>query len=146
VDDIRAMGVQAERGSGGPAPAIDDLVIRGNFVTIHEGSAAERMVVGFGAGSAKLTTVVEAYQMTSHGLRKLGSGEIDSGDPEGPGAAVPAAVALATANPIGLVVTTAIKGEGELSGRTTIEGRAKSTADAIAARMKIRFQEQGWIQ
>jgi hypothetical protein len=84
--------------------------------------------------------------MTSHGLRKLASGEIDSAGGKGPGAVVPAAVALATANPIGLVVTTAIKGEGELSGRTTIEGRAKSTADAIAARMKTRFQEQGWIQ
>jgi hypothetical protein len=58
---------------------------------------------------------------------------------------VPAAVAIASGNPIGLIVVGGLKVYGEASGRNMLEGRAKSTADAIAAELKIRFQNRGWI-
>jgi hypothetical protein len=35
---------------------------------------------------------------------------------------------------------------GEESGKSTVEGRAQQTAKEIAAQLKTRFQEQGWIQ
>ena len=142
---IDAMGIPAVTATGQTQPYLNDLVIRGYFVSIKQGSAAERMLIGFGAGAAELKTVVEIYQMTSHGLRKLGSGEVASGGPKGPGAAVPAAVAIATANPIGLIVTSAIKVGGEVSGHSTIQGRAKATAQEIAAELKPRLQKRGWI-
>jgi hypothetical protein len=146
VEKIRGMGLSADHADAETRPHVDDLVIRGYFASIHEGSAAERMVVGFGAGASKLQTVVEGYQMTPQGLRKLGSGTVAAGGGKGPGAALPAAVAVATANPIGLLVTSAVKVEGEASGRSTIEGRAKQTAGEIADQLEARFQQQGWIQ
>lgn len=142
---IDAMGIPARRTAGDVAPAIDDILIRGTFVTVDEGSTVERMTIGFGAGASHLTTLVEGYQMTPRGLRKLGSGSVEAGGARGPGAALPAAVAIATANPIGLIVTTAVKAGGEVSGRSTVEGRAQQTADAIAKRLQERFREQGWI-
>jgi len=145
ADEIQRMGLPAALPVPGTRPQIDDIVIHGYFVSIHEGSAAERMVVGFGAGASKLTTVVEGFEMTEQGLRKLGSGEVSAGGAKGPGAAVPAAVAVATANPIGLIVSSAVKVEGEASGRSTVEGRARQTAKEIAAQLKPKFQEQGWI-
>jgi hypothetical protein len=33
----------------------------------------------------------------------------------------------------------------EATGASTIEGRAKSTADEIAAELKVAAQKQGWI-
>jgi len=39
-----------------------------------------------------------------------------------------------------------LKVYGEASGRNTVEGRAKATADEIAAQLRIRFQDRGWIQ
>ena len=57
----------------------------------------------------------------------------------------PLAVFAATANPIGLVVVGGIKAYGQLSGRTTIEGDAKRTADEIAARFKQGAEREGWI-
>ena len=51
----------------------------------------------------------------------------------------------ATGNPIGLIVSSAAKAEGELSGRTTIEGAAKRTADKIADQLQVAFKKQGWI-
>jgi hypothetical protein len=55
-------------------------------------------------------------------------------------------VAIATANPIGLIVVGGAKIYGETSGRNGLEGRAKATADAIAEQLRIRFQDRGWIQ
>jgi hypothetical protein len=38
-----------------------------------------------------------------------------------------------------------VKIYGAASGRTGLEGRAKSTADEIATQLRIRFQDRGWI-
>jgi hypothetical protein len=62
-----------------------------------------------------------------------------------PGMVVPAAVTIATGNPIGLIVVGGAKIIAAASGRTGLEGRAKATADEIAAQLKIRFQDRGWI-
>ena len=53
---------------------------------------------------------------------------------------------IATGNPAGLIVSTGMKLYGEESGKSTIEGRADATAKEIAAQIKPRFQQQGWIQ
>jgi hypothetical protein len=67
VRDIRAMGLAVERAGSGLPPQAGDLVIRGEFVSIDEGSRAKRMLIGFGAGSANLQTLVEVYQVTATG-------------------------------------------------------------------------------
>jgi hypothetical protein len=54
--------------------------------------------------------------------------------------------AIATANPVGLIVGTGAKAYGEYSGSSKIEGRAKDAAKEIAAALKPKFQEQGWIE
>lgn len=145
VAELQQLGLPAGHASARTPLAVDDIVIRGYFASIHEGSAAERMVIGFGAGASKLTTMVEGFQVTPQGLRKLGSGAVSAGGGKSPGAAVGAAVALATANPIGLVVTSAVKAGGELTGTSTIEGRARQTAKEIAEQMEPRLREEGWI-
>jgi hypothetical protein len=58
---------------------------------------------------------------------------------------MPLAIAVASGNPIGLVVSSAAKVEGEVSGRTTIEGSAKRTAQEIGTQLKAAAQRQGWI-
>jgi hypothetical protein len=83
--------------------------------------------------------------MTPQGLRKIGSGAVEAGGAKGPGAAVPLAVAIASGNPIGLIVSSGVKIYGEESGSSKVEGRAKQTAKEIADQLKIRFRQQGWI-
>jgi hypothetical protein len=145
VSEPQDLGLPAQHAVAESQPRIDDIVIRGYFASIDEGSIAERMTIGFGAGASKLTTVVEGFEVTAQGLRKLGSGSVSAGGGKGPGAAVPAAVAIATSNPIGLIVTTAVKAGGEVSGHSTIEGRARQTAKEIVEQMKPRLREKGWI-
>jgi len=146
VKEIQGMGMPAARAGAGTMPQINDIVIRGYLVSVHEGSAAERVAIGFGAGASELKTAVEGFQMTPRGLRKLGSGTLDSGGSKTPGMALGVATFAATANPAGLIISSGMKVYGEASGSSKVEGRAKATAKEIADVLKQRFQEQGWIQ
>jgi Domain of unknown function (DUF4410) len=146
TERVRRMGLPAERASRQSAPQINDIVIRGYILSLSEGSAAKRVAIGFGAGASELSVAVEGYQMTAEGLRRLGSGTGTSGGSKTPGAAAPAGVALATGNPLGLVVSTGIKGYGEISGSTRTGGRIEQIVTEIAKQMEPRFRDQGWIK
>ena len=50
VSDIQNMGLYAERAAGPVPPTGIDVLILGQLVSIDEGNAAERMVIGLGAG------------------------------------------------------------------------------------------------
>jgi Domain of unknown function (DUF4410) len=145
VADINAMGLSAVQAAPGSVPQVSDGVIRGYLVSVQGGGAVKRFVIGFGYGTSEMDTVVEGYAVTPQGWRKLGSGTLSSSGSKTPGMVVPAAVAIATGNPIGLIVVGGLKIYGEASGRNKLEGRAKTTADAIAEQLKIRFQDRGWI-
>jgi hypothetical protein len=145
VEQIRGMGMPAERASSFTKPQLNDLVIRGHLLSVNEGSEAKRLTIGLGAGASELRTAVEGYQMTAQGLRKLGSGNVAAGGSKGPGGAVGLVTLAATGNPAGLIVSSGMKAYGEYSGSAKVEGRAKQTAKEIADVLKQRFQEQGWI-
>ena len=145
VAEIRAMGLPAVQATGQPAPRIGDIVIMGYFESVDSGSATKRIVLGFGSGAADLKTAVEGYLMTENGLRRLGSGDVDAAGGKAPGVAVPLVMLAASGNPIGLIVSSAAKAEGEMSGRTTIDGAAKRTAKEIADQLQVAFRKQGWI-
>jgi len=61
-----------------------DIVIKGYLVSVEEGSASKRVLIGFGSGNAELKTMVEGFQMTDHGFHQLGSGDLDSGAARSP--------------------------------------------------------------
>jgi Domain of unknown function (DUF4410) len=145
VADIQGMGLPAVHAVPGTSPQVGDGVIRGYLVSVEGGGVVKRFVIGFGYGTSEMDTVVEGYIMTPQGLRKLGSGTLSSSGNKTPGAIVPAAVTIATGNPIGLIVVGGTKVLGEATGRNTLEGRARATADEIADQLRIRFQDRGWI-
>jgi len=145
VAQIVAMGMPAELATAGVKPQLNDVVLRGYLISIQEGSAAKRVAIGFGAGASELKTVVEGFQQTATGMRKLGQGTVQAGGGKTPGAGLGLVGLLATGNPAGLIVSTGMKVYGEASGSSKVEGRAKATAKEVADVLKQRFQEQGWI-
>jgi hypothetical protein len=142
---IEGMGLPALKADARTRMQVNDIIIRGYLTSIDEGSAVKRVTIGFGSGNSKLTTKVEGFQMTANGLRKLGSGTVESGGNQTSGAALGAAAFIATSNPVGLVVSGGMKVYDEASGKSTIQGRAQATAKEIADQLKTRFQQQGWI-
>jgi hypothetical protein len=146
VEEIHGMGMPAERAGTGTTPQINDIVIRGCLLSINEGSADKRVLIGFGSGASDLRVAAEGFQMTAHGLRKLGYGTENAGGSKTPGTALGAVALLATHNPVGLIVSGGMKIYGEESGKSSIEGRADQAAKEIADVLKQRFREQGWIE
>jgi Domain of unknown function (DUF4410) len=144
-EKIKEWRIPAMRATPRTSPRMGDIALVGLFESIDEGSRLKRVVIGFGTGTAEMTTRVEGYRMTESGMHPLGSAEIQSGGNKMPGVVIPIIVTAATANPIGLIVQSAAKAQGEISGRTTIEGTAERTADAVAEELRKAFQKQGWI-
>jgi len=145
VEEIRDLALPAARASSQMMPEVNDIVLRGYLLSIEEGSTTKRVVIGFGSGASELTTAVEGFQMTAQGLRKLGSGKINTTGGKTPGGAVGVVALIATANPAGLIVGGGFKAYGEYSGSSKVEGRAKDTTKGIMDVLKKRFQEEGWI-
>jgi hypothetical protein len=58
IETLNKQGIAAVDGSTGSFPRPGDGVIRGEFVSIDEGSRAKRMLIDFGAGAAELKTLV----------------------------------------------------------------------------------------
>jgi hypothetical protein len=145
VQEIVGMGMPGAVASAATRPQLNDLVIEGTLLSVQQGSADERVIVGFGAGGSELKVAVEGFQMTPGGLRKLGSGDLDATGNKTPGSAVGLASLLATHNPAGFIVSTGMKVYGEKSGSDTVQGRAQQIAKQIGDQLKQRFQQQGWI-
>ena len=146
VELLNDMGMVAVRAEGQPEAQLNDIAITGYFASIDEGSTMKRVVIGFGTGTAEVKAHVDGYRMTETGMQRLGGGDVASGGAgKSPGMVVPALVTVATHNPIGLVVSGAVKAEGEVSGRTTDEGSARRIADEISKHLKALFERQGWI-
>jgi Domain of unknown function (DUF4410) len=143
---IRDMGMSAQQASPTTKPQVNDIVIRGYLLSVEQGSTAMRVMVGFGAGKSSLATMVEGFQMTPTGLRKLGYGTVDAGGNKSPGMVLGIATFLATKNPAGLIINGGMQAYGAASGSNNVEGRAKATAKEISDVLKKRFQEEGWVQ
>lgn len=145
VKEILELGMPAERSRTGPPPGMNDLLIKGEFVSIDEGSRRKRMLIGFGAGAAELKTHVEAYQMTAQGPRRLGTGEIKAAGGKMPGMLVP----VAGGAKAGSVATSAVVSGGmniaQEAGPESLEGAAKRTAEEIAKVLSRAFADRGWI-
>jgi len=121
---IRHLGLPVERGLPGTTLQVHDVVVRGCFVSMHDTNAVKRFTVGFDFDAAELLTMTEPFQVTSLGVRHG---------------------LVATSNPTGIIVTSGMKIGDKSSARARLDGWAGKTVDEIAERLKILFQEQGWI-
>jgi hypothetical protein len=77
-----------------------DGVIRGYFVSVEGGSAAKRFVIGFGSGASEMDTIIEGFAVTPQGWQRHGAGSLSASGNKMPGMVVPAALTIATGNPI----------------------------------------------
>jgi hypothetical protein len=162
VNGIHNLGLPAERSKTGRPPRIGDLVIRGAFMSVEEGSRLKRVLIGFGAGAGELKTLVEIYQITARGSRALISEEIKATGGKMPGMLF-AVVAAVGAGPAGLAVSpaaaagttgsvaeaTAVSGGVNTAkelGPESLEAAAKRTAKEITKALSKIFAQHGWIR
>ncbi|MHC4587141.1 MAG: DUF4410 domain-containing protein [Planctomycetota bacterium] len=141
VKEILDLGLPAERATIGSSPDIGDLLIKGEIISIDEGSRMKRMLIGFGAGAGELKTHVEGYQITAQGPRRLGSGEVKTGGGKMPGVLVP----VAGGAKAGSIAVSGGMNIAQEKGPESLEGAAKRTAKEIAKALSNAFARHGWI-
>jgi len=144
VDELGKRGIRAIRASNAGALQVDDYLVKGEFVSIVEGSRVKRMLIGFGAGSSQLQSLVQFYLVTPDGPRRVSEIEVTSEGSKMPGMLVPVGVGAAA----GRAATSAVVSGGlstarELGG-APVDERAKGTAEEIAKRIDEAYQKRGW--
>ena len=143
VEDIRALGLPAERVAGAALPEVNDLVIEGDFVRIDEGSRLKRFVIGFGVGATELRTQVRVFQVTAEGWKPIKQFETVATGSRLPGAGFFVAGGAAA----GTVATSAMitSGVGVLRElRASIDADAGRTAEQIAGKVSELKTAQSW--
>ena len=139
IKAIQTMGLPAQRAVPGTAAQINDVVIRGYLISVHDTNSVKRFTVGLDPGASEFAAAVENFQIAPQGFgRSLGTGPGTESE-----RALVAAIG-ADANPAGHIVSNGMKVERE-SNRSKIEAWAKQSVVEIADRLKTRFQEKGWI-
>ncbi|HEY0550823.1 MAG TPA: DUF4410 domain-containing protein [Verrucomicrobiae bacterium] len=129
VTALREMGLPAERALPEATPQADDIIIRGGFVSKHEGNAMRPFTVGLDFAASEWLTAVEGFQVT----------------PQGSGRRPAINTTAVDGNPPGVFFTTGMKIQGEAAARAKMDDWARQTVKEIADRVRSRFQEQGWI-
>ena len=145
VEEIRSMGLPAERGAG-PLPETSRvLMIEGQFYSINQGNQAERVSIGLGAGRSDVKIHAEAFDRTHTGRRLVAEYEVDAAGSRQPGMAETMGVGALAGN---LAMSAAVSGAGQMGSEAfaqTVEADAKRGAAKLAEQLGAYFAQQGWI-
>ena len=144
ASELRELGLPATRWRGAPPAGTNIYAIEGQFLTIDEGSALKRMIIGFGAGGTEVRTLVQAYYISGGRKSLLGEAEVSAESSNKPGLAATLPVGAAVS---GIATAASIQtGVGVISEMNTdVQKGAEDTAEAIVELLKPRMEDQGWI-
>lgn len=145
VQRINGMGLMAQRASSPVAPTGTDLLILGQLVSIDEGSAAERMVIGLGAGRSQVEAHVQVYESSAGRTIPIETMQGTAKSSLMPGAAETMGVGALTGH---LLVSAAITAGSQVANQTlsaNVDSEAGNLADKVADQLQGLFVQQGWI-
>ena len=146
VKQINGMGLPARRAGQDANVPQNALVITGYFVDIDAGNKARQLVIGLGAGQAKIDAQVQVLSATGGGYRTLLEFKTHTDSGEMPGAAVTMGAGAAAQGGMtaGMAAVNVAAG-GVKAYRSAMGGMAGRTADKAAAYMSKFFASEGWI-
>ena len=144
VKKVAELGIGTRVATPKTTVPMNALVVKGQFLTLDEGSTVKRTMIGFGAGAEEVRVRVQVYQMTETGLNRISEAEGEAHGRKTPGMAGPAAIAGITGNVIGVVVSGGMNIKSE-----AIDGSMDTTLNNLveefvenAARF---YKRQGWL-
>jgi hypothetical protein len=144
VEKLNAAGIPARRASVTTEPAIDAIVVKGQFISVDEGNRMKRTVIGFGSGSSELRVQVQSDQVAAWGMRPLVEAEASTAGSKKPGLAVPVAGGAAA----GTLATSAVVGASTTlvsEKRSGLDADAGRLAELFVERARAFYERQGWI-
>jgi len=142
ADELREQGFVVERRHRGSHVGAHELAIEGEFLDVAEGDQVKRLVIGFGAGAAKVDTAVHVY----YGGRRIADfrTHADSGKMPGAAATLDAGVAAEGAVTGTMVATNAATGSYK-EYHSQVERMSAKSAEQAGRYLSELFGRQGWI-
>lgn len=146
VADIRDLGLPAQRGQGLPPGVATGLVITGQFVSIDQGSRAERVTIGLGAGRSDVRVRAQVFDVSPAGRRLADEIEVDAKSGLQPGMAeTMGAGALAGHLVTATLVSGGLQVADEAMGASVVAD-ADRAAKGITKQLSSFFGEQRWTR
>jgi hypothetical protein len=146
VVEIQDLGFQAQRGAGLPPGVQTGLLVTGQFLAVEQGSAAERVAIGLGAGRSDVRVQSQVFAATPQGRRLAEEITVDAKSGLTPGMAeTMGAGALAGHLLVSTAASAALHAVSESVG-TSVVADADRAAKGIAKQLARFFAEQGWTK
>lgn len=127
--------------AGGPTPG--SAVLHVSILQADPGSMAERFLIGFGFGRAKLQAKADLESASTAGNASLTAFHTASDSGIKPGLILPGGITLATGNLIHLAIGGGIDVVTNL--RSGMSGPTNSTANAIVKQLHSYYRSARWI-
>jgi hypothetical protein len=146
VTKIIALGLPAQRATPATYVPQNALIITGEFVDVDEGNRTRRLVIGFGAGQAKVDAEVQVLTATPGGNQLVVefTTHADSGDMPGAAVTMGAGAAAQGGVTAGMAVAN-VAVTGVKAYRSEIAGMSARSAGKAAQFLAKFFAQQGWI-
>src|SRR5262249_53845234 len=143
--EIGELGIPTTRAATAPPLPAPTLSVEGQILSIDEGSRAQRMVIGFGAGASEVRSLVQVYETTPDARRFVEDfyTTVKSSQKPGMGPMAGGGAAAGHAGTSGV-------GGGATGGGTgraqRVEGDAANMAKEVTKTLRQFFVQQGWIE
>jgi len=135
--NMPVAGSPAQRGSMSDGSLVgSELVMDGEFVAIHEGDKAKRIMIGFGRGASDIKTHVTVSAFVQNHPMVILELNLSSESGKKPGA-------VATMGVGSLAVGAATGGISDR--RSTVEADASRMATLVAKQLEVFMTDQKWI-
>lgn len=146
VRGISELGLPARRAYKETAVPVNALVVEGAFLDVDEGNRLRRVVVGFGAGAARVDARVLVHQVGPDARVKLLDFMTHGDSGKLPGAAVTMGAGAAAQGAVtgGMVAANAAV-SGVKAYRSEMEQMAARSAEQAVAYLSQLFAKEGWI-
>jgi hypothetical protein len=146
VVEIQDLGFPAQRGTGLPAGVQTGLLVTGQFLAVDQGSRAERVAIGLGAGRSDVRIQTQVFEATPQGRRLAEEITVDAKSGLTPGMAeTMGAGALGGHFLVSTAASAGVHAVSESVG-TSVVADADRAAKGIAKQLARFFAEQGWTR
>ena len=146
AEEMKKLGLPAQRAID-PIPAVRNILsIEGEFLCLDEGNSFTRLLIGFGAGSAQVNTIVRIYLESGDQKELLQEfmATVETSDKAGIGPAVLGFDPMAGGGMVSTVVSCGMSAASE-TWESDIEALSDALAKTIVKSLIPLSIEHGWL-
>jgi hypothetical protein len=146
AEEMKKLGFPVQRATD-PIPAVRNILsIEGEFLCLDEGNSFTRLLIGFGAGSAQVNTIVRIYLKSGNQKELLQEfmATVETSDKAGIGPAVLGFDPMAGGGMVSTVVSCGMSAASE-TWESDIEALSDALAKTIVKSLIPLSIEHGWL-